>query len=114
MLTTRNTVLAENPTLLPSVSEKKRIEQQRMDDVLLLLTNLVEREEASVKLILDCLYDVGSVNLIDKKFRNRPVNGLMKSIARLSKPAFKIVAFYWFRKNCPQLITDWLYKKIKF
>ncbi|ACK68997.1 conserved hypothetical protein [Gloeothece citriformis PCC 7424] len=114
MLTTRDTTLAKPPTIVPSVSEKKRLERQRMDDVLLLLSNLVEREEATVKLILDCLYDVGSVNLIDKKFRKRPVNSLLKSIARLSKPAFKVVAFYWFKKNCPQLITDWLYKKVKF
>ncbi|WP_013324902.1 hypothetical protein [Gloeothece verrucosa] len=114
MLTTRNTALAKPQTLIPSVTDKKRIEQKRMDDVLLLLENLVDREEATVKLILDCLYDVGSVNLIDKKFPRRPVNGIIKYIARLSKPAFKVVAFRWFRKNSPQLITNWLYKKIKF
>jgi hypothetical protein len=114
MVTSQNTALAKTSQSFPSVSSEKRMQQQRMDDVMLLIENLVDREEATVKLIIDCLYDVGSVNLINKKFRTPPVKGLMKYIARLSKPVFKIVAFRWFRKNCPQLITNWLQSKVRF
>jgi hypothetical protein len=98
----------------PALSAEERLKQERMKDVLLLLENLVEREERTVKMILDCLYDVGSLNLINKKFQPRFTNRLMKMIARLSKPAFKVVALWWFKKNCPQLITDWLGTKVRF
>ncbi len=114
MLTKKTPVLPNASQVIPSQSEESIIAQKRMDDVLLMLEHLIEREEATVKVILDCLYDVGSVNLINKKFSRRPVRGLMKHIARLSKPAFKVFALYWFKKNCPQLITNWLYRKVKF
>jgi len=94
--------------------EEERMKQQRMRDVLLLLESLIEREETTVKMILDCLYDVGSVNLINKKFPIKPANRLMKWIAGLSKPMFKIIALRWFKKNCPQIIANWLQSKVKF
>ncbi|WP_292854109.1 hypothetical protein [Nostoc sp. NMS8] len=90
------------------------MEAERMHDVLLLLQNLINSEEATVKLILDCLYDVGSANLINQKFRLKPLNKVMKLIARMSKPVFKVIAFNWFKKNCPQLITNWLHKQVAF
>ncbi len=105
---------AINVKIVPQISQEKQREKERMRDVLLLLESLVEREEATVKIILDCLYDVGSVNLINKKFRSRPLNGLMKSISRTSKPIFKIFALRWFKKNCPQLIANWLHTKVRF
>ncbi|WP_193197545.1 hypothetical protein [Nostoc sp. MG11] len=89
-------------------------EAERMRDVLLLIQNLINSEEATVKLILDCLYDVGSVNLINQKIRLRPLNRVMKLIARMSKPVFRVLAFDWFKKNCPKLITDWLHLQITF
>ena len=101
-------------TQVQKLLEEKRIEEERMQDVLLLLQNLIEREERSIKMVLDCLYDVGSVNLINNRFRARPLNRTMKSIARLSKPAFKFVGFIWFKKNCPQLITNWLRSQVTF
>lgn len=94
--------------------EEEKFQQKRMQDVLLLLQSLAEREETTVKMIIDCLYDVGSANLINKKFPSRPLNKMMKSIARMSKPVFKIFAFRWFKKNCPQLISRWLYSKVTF
>lgn len=93
---------------------EERMEEERMQDVLLLLQHLVEREEATVKLILDCLYDIGSVNLINKKFRPRSLNRVMKLIATMTKPTFRAIAFWWFRRNCPQLIADWLRSKVTF
>lgn len=94
--------------------EEERIKEERIHDVLLLLDNLVEREEPTVKMILDRLYDVGSINLINKKVGFRPMNRLLKAIARLSKPAFRAVAWRWFKRNCPQLITEWLRTKVSF
>jgi len=94
--------------------EEERIKQERMDDVLLLLDNLAQREEPTVKMIVDRLYDVGSINLINQKVGFRPMNRFLKMIARLSKPAFRVVAWRWFRSNCPQLITKWLRTKVSF
>lgn len=104
----------KKPIPVPKLLEEQRLKEERMHDVLLLLQHLVEREETTVKMILDCLYDVGSINLIDKKVRMKPANRLMKGIATLSKPAFRIVALRWFKANCPQLITKWLYTKVRF
>ncbi|MEH2069043.1 MAG: hypothetical protein V7K47_12920 [Nostoc sp.] len=98
----------------PETLAEKHVEAERMHDVLLLLQNLINSEEATVKLILDCLYDVGSVNLINQKLPVRPVNRLMKLIARMSKPVFRILAFNWFKKNCPQLIANWLHSQVTF
>lgn len=91
-----------------------RMEEERLRDILLLLDSLFRREETSTKLILNCLYDIGSVNLINHKFRSRPVNRLMKWIARLSKPAFRVVALRWMQQKCPELITRWMHSKVTF
>jgi hypothetical protein len=104
-----------NTSVIPPENlAQKYIEAERMHDVLLLLQNLINSEEATVKLILDCLYDVGSVNLINQKLRLKPLNRVMKLIARMSKPIFKTIALNWFKKNCPQLITNWIHIKVSF
>lgn len=92
----------------------QRLAAQRMQDVNLLLQNLANSEEATIKLIIDCLYDIGSVNLINRRLRFRPLNRTIKLIARVSKPVFRVIAWHWFQKNCPQLIADWLETKIAF
>lgn len=99
---------------LTKVSALKKKEEQKMHDVLLLLENLSCREEASIKLIIDCLYDIGYVNLINQKFRSRTLNGSLKLIARASKPAFKVIAWKWYKSNCPKLIADWLRTQVAF
>jgi hypothetical protein len=95
-------------------SPEKRFQQQRMHDALILLENLAMQEEATIKLILDCLYDVGSINLINKKIAYGPANKLIKRIASMSKPVFRIIAWRWFKKNCPRLIANWLYRQVSF
>jgi hypothetical protein len=104
----------KTPIPLPKLLEEQRMKEERMHDVLLLLQHLVEREETTVRMILDCLYDVGSVNLINQKITIKPANRLMKGIASLSKPAFRMVALRWFKANCPLLITKWLQSKVRF
>ena len=91
-----------------------QMEAERMRDVQLLVAHLLRQEDVTIKFILDCLYDVGSVNLINQKVRSQPLNQLMKSIAMMSKPAFKLVALRWLYKNCPRLITNWLHRKVRF
>ena len=103
---------------LTRIEEKKIkediIAEEKRRDIQLLLENLFKREETTVKMILTCLYDIGSVNLINKKFQNRSLNGLIKYIATLSKPLFIIVAIRWFNKNVPTELTKWLMEKVDF
>jgi hypothetical protein len=99
---------------ITKISAEEKTKQERMRDVILLLEQLVEREEITFKLIIDCLYDVGTINLVNKKFRNRPLNRLMKGITRMSKPVLKIVALRWVKKNLPGLVTNWLEGKVSF
>jgi hypothetical protein len=90
------------------------IEEERMEEIYLLLNNLFEREEVTIKYVLDCLYDIGSVNLINQRIRMRFFSNPVQSVARVSKPMFKMLAIRWFKRNCPELITEWLYSKILF
>lgn len=108
------TVPDKSPVSLQKRTEEQRMEEERMRDVVRLLEVITVREEATIKMILDCLYDVGSVNLINQRVRIRALNRLVKWIARFTKPAFRIIAFRWFKKNCPQLITNWLRSKVTF
>ena len=48
------------------LAEQQR-ERERMQDVLLLVQQLVASQETTFKLIIDCLYDVGSINFINQK-----------------------------------------------
>lgn len=93
---------------------EEQMKDARMQDVRLLLENLFEREEATVKLVLDCLYDVGSVNLINNKVGARALKGPLKWIALTVKPTFRFVALRWFKKNCPDLIVNWLRSQVDF
>lgn len=99
---------------LTKVSAIKKKEEQKMHDVLLLLEDLTYREEATIKLVIDSLYDVGYVNLINQKFRSRTLNKGLKLIARTSKPAVKVIAWQWYKRNCPKLIVDWLRTQVAF
>lgn len=93
---------------------ERRNETERMYDVLMLLDQMFRREETVLKLILGCLYDVGSVNLVNQKINHQTANRLVKWIASLSKPIFGMIALRWFYKNCPQLLVDWLNSKLAF
>lgn len=107
--------VAARPAInLSNPSQPSQIEVDRLRDVFILLTSLIEREQATIKLIIDCLYDIGYVNLIDHKVRFRSLNWVAKSIAKVSKPVIRVLAWQWFDRNCPQLITEWLYSQVKF
>ena len=114
MLTPSDSKLSKQQQILSAVSEEELLKQQRIQEVLLLIDSLFQREEATFRIIIDCLYDVGSLNLINKKFHSRYLNFIMKAIARFSKPIFRIYALYWVKKNSPKLITNWLASQVKF
>lgn len=114
MVGKKQTSLTNAPKRIPPRLEEERITRERMRDILLLLENLFKREEATAKIILNCLYEVGSINLINQKIPFQPLNGLMKSIAAMSQPVFGIFALRWFQKNCPKLIADWLEEQVTF
>jgi hypothetical protein len=99
---------------LATTSARSQLEAERVQEMLVLLTSLMAREEATIKLIIDCLYDIGYINFINKKVRFRPLNAIAKFIGKRSKPVAKIFAWRWFIKNCPQLIAKWLYVKVQF
>ncbi len=96
------------------LTQEERLSLERQHDVLLLLQHLAEREETTVKLILDRLYDFGAANLIENKLGSRSLKKLTKVAAKVSKPAFGVIALYWFKQNCPQLIADWLIEQVAF
>lgn len=89
-------------------------ERERMQDVLLLVQQLVASQEATFKMIIDCLYDVGAINFINDKVKSRSLARLTKKIAFTSKPVFRVIAFYWVKRNCPRLITNWLCGQVTF
>ncbi len=60
----------EKSANLERAAQEELKKQERMRDVFLLLQQLVEREEITLRLIIDCLYDVGTVNIVNKKFHN--------------------------------------------
>ena len=93
---------------------KEKLFLESKHDVLLLLQHLAESQETTVKLILGRLYDVGADNLIANKILSLPLKKILKGATRISKSAFIILAFYWFKKNCPQLIADWLLEQVSF
>ena len=87
---------------------------ERKHDVLLLLEHLAESEEVTVKLVLDRLYEIGANNLINQKVPSPLLKRVLRGATKVSKPAFRIIAFYWFKKNCPRLLTDWLLEQVAF
>ena len=99
---------------LTKISAEEKKKQERMRDVVLLLEQLVEREDITLKLIIDCLYDVGSINLVNQKVRNRTLNRLLKAIAKMPKPILRLVALRWLKKNLPNLLANWLEGKVSF
>ncbi len=85
-----------------------------MQEVTLLLVNLFDREQKTLKTIFGCLYDIGAVNFINCRIRPKPLGSLVKPIAKFAKPAFIFMGYRWFQKKCPPLITRWLQRKVQF
>lgn len=104
---------SSNPSTLIT-AQQVQLESQRMQDVVLLVDNLLRQEETTLGLIVDCMYDIGSVRLIDKKLNLPFLKGATVRVARVSKPLFRMLALRWIKKNCPELLAKWLYSKVLF
>jgi hypothetical protein len=102
------------PQLSPQQAVEQQAEADRMQEVKLLLVNLFDREQATIKAIMGCLYEAGSVNFINRKIKPQPIRSLAKPVARLAKPAFIFMGYRWFQTKCPPLISNWLRSKIQF
>jgi hypothetical protein len=98
--------------LTPHQEAEQRLEAERMQEVMFLLKNLLEREEITVKAILSCVLDVGSVHLINDRVQIRPLRPLARPLIKLSKPALVFVMHRWVQKKCPQLIANWIQRRI--
>jgi hypothetical protein len=105
---------SSSPQLSPQQALEQQAEADRMQEVKLLLINLFDREQATIKAIMGCLYEVGAVNFINRKIKPQPIRSLVKPVTRLAKPAFIFMGYRWFQKKCPPLISNWLRRKIQF
>jgi hypothetical protein len=85
-----------------------------MQDVQLLLETMFERENSTLKLVLDRLYEIGAINLVNQRVPNPCLNQIARWITRCSRPVGKLLIMRWFKRNCPQLISRWLYSQVKF
>ena len=108
------TSYSEEPFNAKLIAAEELKKQERMRDVTLLLQQIVEREEVALKLIIDSLIDVGSINYANNKLHNPPLNKITKVLVGYIKPVARIVALYWLKKNLPNLLTAWLEGKVSF
>ncbi|MGY6530506.1 MAG: hypothetical protein ACXITR_11325 [Cyanobacterium sp.] len=102
------------------MSKKKTLqeyqqEEEKLREILVLLEQLFKREEASAKAIIGCLYDIATLNLINKYCPLWGINSTLKYISRFPRPVAKHLGCkLYLQPKCPQLITDWLYTLVEF
>jgi hypothetical protein len=95
--------------------EEKNREEENLREILILLEQLFQREEATAKKIIECLYDIATVNWINKNIRSSWFNSCLKYLVRFPKPLAKILGLrLYLQPKCPKLITDWLYSLVEF
>jgi hypothetical protein len=91
---------------------EQRLEAERMQEVMFMLKNLLDREQITIKAIISCLLDVGTIHFINDRVQIRPLRPLARPLAKVSKPALVFVANRWVQRKCPQMITSWLQRRI--
>ena len=92
----------------------KVAQAQHMHEVTLLLRQLVENEAGLAKRVIGHLYDVATVNLIDRNVKVGFLNKPAKGLARFAKPVAKPLGYVWLERNCPELIANWLNEQVSF
>jgi len=98
----------------PKTPEEERREAEQLRDLQLLLENLFQREEATARLVLSHLYDMGAINFANHKAAHPLLNRPFKNTAQFLKPAVQPLALRWFQQNCPKLIVNWLHEQVTF
>lgn len=102
------------------MSRKKSVLEQeneiiKLQEILILLYQLFQREEATAKAIVGCLYDIAMINLTNKYFPLWGVNATLKYLTRFPRPiAQSLGVKLYLQPQCPKVITDWLYTLVEF
>jgi hypothetical protein len=92
-----------------------QLEEQKLQEILLLLDQLFRREEVTAQSIVGCLYDIATINLINKYCPFWGINPLLKYLTRFPRPLAKSLGVkLYLQTKCPKLITDWLYGLVEF
>ena len=95
--------------------QEKELEEQKLREILILLSQLFQREEATARAIVGCLYDIATLNLINKYSSLWGINQTLKYLARFPRPIAKCLGVkLYVQPKCPQLITDWFYTLVEF
>lgn len=95
--------------------EEIQQEETKLREILVLLDQLFRREEATAKGIVGCLYDIATVNIINKYCPLWGINGTLKYLTRFPRPiAQSLGVKLYLQPQCPKLITDWLYTLVEF
>lgn len=95
----------------PEVEDQEQIKVQ---EITLILQHLIEREEVTVRFILDRLYEIATANMMRHHVRWRSLHPPLNQIAHLSQPLFRRVGIYWFNHKGADLIADWLHSLVRF
>jgi hypothetical protein len=99
----------------PKTQQERQLEQEKLREILILLSQLFAREEVTAKAIVGCLYDIATVNLINKFCPLWGINATLKYLLRFPRPiAQSLGVKLYVQKKCPQLITDWFYTLVEF
>lgn len=83
-----------------------------MQEVMFLLKNLLDREQTTVKAIVACLLDIGAIHFINDRVQVRSLRPLARPLAKLSKPALIFFANRWVQQKCPQMIANFLGRRV--
>lgn len=95
--------------------EEKILEEEKLREILILLDQLFRREKATAEGIVGCLYDIATINLINKYCPLWGINATLKYLTRFPRPLAKSLGVkLYLQPQCPKLITDWLYTLVEF
>ena len=95
--------------------KEQEFEQQKLVEILILLSQMFQREELTAKAIVGCLYDIAVLNLINKYTPFWGINGTLKFLSRFPRPVAQHLGVkLYVQPKCPKLITDWFYTLVEF
>lgn len=94
--------------------EEQQIEQERLAEILIVLEELFQREGATGKRVIGCLYDIAVINWVNRHVPP-PFNPLLKYLAKFPRGMAQYLGLkLYLQPKCPKLITDWLYSLVEF
>ncbi len=95
--------------------QEQQLEQERLAEILIVLEELFQREGATGKRIIGCLYDIAVINWLNKNVPAPLLNPALKFLARFPRATAQYLGLKLFlQPKCPKLITDWLYTLVEF